>query len=132
MKPKSYASLKRQLDKVFSEWIRRKDCSYYGQAMCVSCGMVSRWQDQQCGHFLPRHYLAGRWNEANCFVQCPSCNVFKRGNYPGFASFLNRTYGPDRIEELVALKWVAMKFSRSDLQAAIDKYAAKIKELPHG
>lgn len=129
MKKPTYASLKKKADRVFSEWIRRKDAGAYGRAVCVSCGMTARWQDQQCGHFLPRHYLAGRWNELNCFVQCPSCNVFKRGNYPGFSSFLNRTYGPERIEELLALKREVVKLRTSDLQDLIKLYQSKLEAL---
>lgn len=129
MKSASYASLKRRLDKIFSEWIRRKDAGAYGRAMCVSCGMVARWSKMQCGHFIPRHYLAGRWNPDNCFVQCPSCNVFKRGNYPGFAAYLNKHFGPQRIEELLELKRKTLKLTRSDLQGMIDRYTGLIKEL---
>lgn len=129
-KSPGYAALKRRLDKIFSEYIRRKDAGAYGRAMCVSCGMVAHYKAMQCGHFLSRNYLAGRWNEKNCFVQCPVCNVFKRGNYPGFASFLNRTYGPERIEELLALKRKAVKFYASDLQTLIDRYTLKLKALP--
>lgn len=126
---KSYASLKRLLDKTFSEWIRRKDVFSHGQEMCVSCGMVGHWKTMQCGHFIPRHYLAGRWNELNCFVQCPGCNVFKRGNYPGFSSFLNRTYGPERIEELLSLKSEVVKLRASDLQELITLYKSKLEAL---
>ena len=129
MKKPTYASRKRKLDSVFSEWIRRKDAGAYGRAVCVSCGMTARWQDQQCGHFLPRHYLSGRWNERNCFVQCPGCNVFKRGNYPGFSSFLNRTYGPERIEELLALKRTTVKLYRGDLEKMILELNEKLGAL---
>jgi len=129
-KSKSYGILKRKLDKVFSIYIRQKDAGAYGQAICVSCGAVARWQSMHCGHFIPRHYLAARWNILNCFVQCPGCNLFKRGNYPGFASFLNRTYGPERIEDLMLLKRESVKYRQSDIQTMINEYTEKLKELP--
>ncbi len=129
MRKPTYASLKRRLDKCFSEWVRRKDASSYQQAMCVSCGMVSHWKLQQAGHFIPRHYLAGRWNSANTFVQCPKCNIFLRGNYPAFANYLNKTFGPTYIEELLKLKRVTKKYTRSDLQEMIEDYQQRLEAL---
>ena len=129
MKAKSYASLKRKLDSVFSEWTRRNSSDSRGRAACVTCGKISRWQDQQCGHFIPRLYLACRWNPDNCFVQCVLCNVFKHGNYPEFADYLIKHFGVERIRSLLALKRVTVKFTRADLQTKIDFYKASIEAL---
>ena len=83
----------------------------------------------QSGHFIPRLYLAGRWNPDNCFVQCPLCNVFKHGNYPEFSAYLIRTFGAEKIDALLALKRETVKFTRADLQAKIDFYKAQIEAL---
>ncbi len=83
----------------------------------------------QCGHYIPRHYLAGRWNSANCFVQCNRCNVFLRGNYPAFSAYLNKTFGPAYIEELLLLKHRTIKLYRGDLEAMIEKYREKLEAL---
>ena len=130
MKTKSYATLKRQLDKVFSEWTRRRFASANGFALCVTCGKAAPWRSMQCGHFIPRSYLAARWNPLNCFVQDAACNVFKRGAYPEFSAYLIRSFGAGYIDTLLALKRQPVKFTRSDLQAMIDDYSAKIKEFP--
>jgi len=129
LKAKSYASLKRKLDSVFSEWTRRSCSNSRGLAACVTCGKVRLWKHQQCGHFIPRLYLAGRWNPDNCFVQCPLCNVFKHGNYPEFSAYLIRTFGAEKIDALLALKRETVKFTRADLQAKIDFYKAQIEAL---
>ena len=55
--------------------------------------------------------------------------MFKRGNYPGFSSFLNRTYGPERIEQLLALKREVVKLRASDLQDLINLYQSKLEAL---
>ena len=129
-KKPTYAGLKRKLDSLFSEWIRRKDAGAYGRAMCVSCGMVSSWnKGMQCGHYISRNYLAGRWNSANCFVQCVACNQFRRGNYPAFSAYLNKTFGPQYIEELLKLKRKTVKLYRSDLEAMIETYKSKLEAL---
>src|SRR6185436_3627256 len=79
---KSYAALKRDLDRVFSIWTRRRFATPYfpGQVACVCCGAVKRWQEQQCSHFVSRSYLATRWHPENCAPSCFQCNVFKKGN----------------------------------------------------
>ena len=130
MKSKSYASLKRKMDKVFSEWIRRRWIGAYGRAMCVSCGMVAFWKSMHCGHFVSRVRLATRWDEENCAVQCPRCNIFLAGNAVGYARWLENRYGPSIFAALDERSKQPTKFSRSDLQSMIDKYVAKIKELP--
>ena len=130
MKAKSYATLKRKLDAVFSEWTRRRYASASGFAVCVTCGRSAPWRTMQCGHFIPRSYLAGRWNPLNCFVQDAACNVFKRGAYPEFSAYLIRSFGPGYIDQLLALKRQPVKFTRSDLQAMISEFQEKLKGLP--
>lgn len=83
----------------------------------------------QCGHFIPRHYLAGRWNSANCFVQCQQCNVFKKGSYPEFSNYLNKTFGPQYIEELLKLKRKTVKLYRGDLEKMCEDYKLKLEAL---
>ena len=127
MKTKSYASLKRRLDKVFSEWIRRKDCSAYGQAMCVSCGAVGHWRSMQCGHFVSRVRLATRWNVENCAVQGARFNIFLRGNAVGYARWLEKRYGSDIFARLDEKSRQSVKFTRTDLQAMIERYTEQLK-----
>lgn len=126
---KSYAALKREMDKVWSIWIRRSDADRNGMVRCVTCGAKDEWKWMQCGHFIPRHYLAGRYNPDNTYIQCPACNVFLRGNYPAFAAFLVKIKGAQFLDELIDLKRQTVKFTRSDLQAMIDKTKADIAGL---
>ena len=127
MKTKSYASLKRKLDKVFSEWIRRRYANSSGIALCVSCGSVGHWKSMQCGHFVSRVRLATRWDGENCAVQCARCNIFLRGNAVGYARWLENRYGPDIFARLDDKSRQSVKFTRADLQAMIDNYAEKLK-----
>ena len=129
MKQKSYAALKKELDRVWSIWVR-KSASVNEYVRCVSCSTKDHWKNMQCGHFIPRHYLAGRWNSDNCWPQCPVCNVFKRGNYPEFAAFLVKQRGPKFLEELIALKREQVKYTRADLQEKINQVKAEIERLP--
>ena len=131
MKAKSYATLKNKLDKVFSEWTRRRLAGPGGIARCVSCGASSHWKWLQCGHFVSRVRLATRWDPQNCAPQCAKCNVLLRGNAVGYARWLENRYGPSIFAELDELSRRPTKFTRADLQSMIDDYQRKLKELPN-
>ena len=128
-KKASYANLKRKLDKVFSEWVRKKGADSNGIATCITCGAKAHWKQMQCGHFIPRHYLAGRWHIENTAIQDASCNIFKRGAYPEFAAWGINHYGQDWLNRMIALKRETVKWSRQDLQQMIEDYTERVKAL---
>ena len=129
MKTKSYATLKRKLDRVFSEYARRRLATTDGLVACVSCSTMKRWQDQQAGHFVSRVRLATRWDIENVNSQCSRCNVLLRGNAVGYSRWLVNRYGQDIFARLEARSRQVVKFRRSDLQAMIQDYSEKLKEL---
>ena len=122
-KGKTYASLKRELDRVFSEYIRQRDMRENNGSRCFTCGLIPlSWRQLQCGHYVSRVHLSTRWNERNCAAQCYACNVLRRGNPAEFTLALQAKYGPGIIQELVDLKRLSVKFSRHELQGRIDYY----------
>jgi hypothetical protein len=121
-KRKTYAQLKKALDRVFSEFIRRQGGEY---PTCITCGAVHAWKVIQCGHFVSRVHLSTRWERLNCAPQCFACNVWKRGSPAEFALALQKKYGPGIIQELVDKKHQEVKFSRSELEGLISDYKAK-------
>lgn len=127
-KKPTLASLKKKLDAVFSEWIRRKD-AINGLAKCVTCGKQARWQEMQCGHFISRTHLATRFSPTNCAVQCVMCNVFKHGNYIEYVVWMVENYGYSVIEDLREEKHRQVKYSRSDYEAMITEYREKLSTL---
>ena len=83
-------SLIAKLDKVFSEYIRRR----HGEiATCVTCGKKDHWKKLQAGHFMSRKHYATRWDEDNVGVQCSACNVFRYGEQYLFAKYLGNKKG---------------------------------------
>jgi hypothetical protein len=125
----SFKTLKNKLDAVFSQWIRRKNATSQGLAVCVSCGAVKPWKEQQCGHFVSRIYLATRWHEKNCAVQCGACNVLRRGNYAEYTAYMLRKYGQGVIDELLVLKRKPVKFTAADLELMIKDTKRKLETL---
>ncbi len=73
-KPKSKSTRSKKitkLDNVFSEFIRKRDCTPYGR--CISCGKVITYDTADCGHYINRKHMATRYDENNCNAQCRHC-----------------------------------------------------------
>ena len=128
-KLQGYSTLKKKLDRIFSEWVRRRFADSRGFAICVSCGKASHWKSLHAGHFVSRVRLATRWDPENVNPQCPRDNIFLAGNAVGYARWLENRYGPSIFAALDERSRRPMKFSRGDLQAMIEEYSEKLKGL---
>lgn len=127
---KTYASAKKKLDQVFSEFVRRRFADHTGAVRCVSCGTVKdHWKEIQAGHFVTRARLATRWHIENAHPQCAACNVLRRGNYAAYSRWMENRYGPSIFAKLDDLSRVPTKFTRADLEAMIEDYKGKIARL---
>ena len=73
--PTTISKLKKKLDKVFSEFIRRRNADHLGFINCFTCGVKKHWKEQQAGHFQSRSHHSTRWDEVNVQVQCIKCNI---------------------------------------------------------
>ena len=120
-KLKSLKSLKAKLDKVFSEYVRDRDCLPNGVGTCITCG---KQRHLQAGHFIRRQHLATRWEPDNVFGQCASCNCWGHGQEAEFYVALVKRLGQARVDELMRLKRTTVHFTRSDLEAMIERFSA--------
>lgn len=123
-KDKSYRKTKDKLDKVFSEFIRRRD-----KGKCFTCGAKKEWKDTDAGHYIKRQHLATRWSEVNVNCQCMGCNRFRDGNKEVYAIRLERKYGYGILQKLEVLRDKGKRFKLSELEELIEKYQNKLKEL---
>ena len=97
MRKPSVSQLKAKLDKLFSLFIRLRDRNSSGDTVCYTCGHTANWKKMQCGHFVPRQYLATRYNEMNCHAQCFACNMYYNGQPSAFAAKLEEDYGKGTV-----------------------------------
>ena len=125
-KRNSISVLKKELDRVFSIYIRKSKANKYGKAICVSCGVSGDWQTMQCGHYNRRSLMSTRWDEKNCHVQCVKCNMFMSGNYPNYTKYLLFNYGAEWIMELVRNGEKIKKWTVEELKNLINYYKARI------
>lgn len=90
---------KKRADEWFSKFIRWRD-----KGQCYTCKYKNDPKRLQCGHFVPRQYLATRYNEINNHAQCYACNMLFNGQPDIYAINLKRDFGNDIVEELNSLR----------------------------
>ena len=123
-KVKSSAKLKKELDTIFSRYIRQKYADDNGMVQCFTCSFREHWKKLQNGHLVSRYYLATRFDERNCRPQCLTCNVYRNGRTPEFADRLSKELGEGIVKELYREAQKIVK----DLpyQKLIDEYKLKV------
>jgi hypothetical protein len=123
------SKLKKKLDKIFSEFIRKRNADHLGFITCFTCGVKKHWKEQQAGHFQSRSHHSTRWDEVNVQVQCVKCNMFRQGEQYKFGLYLDERYGKGTAEELENRAKTIVKINRVDYEEAITRYKQKIKDL---
>lgn len=129
MAKKERAKVIEQLDKVFSEYIRRRYADDHGFVQCYTCGATKHWKEMHAGHFQSRSKYATRWNETNVQVQCVSCNIFKAGEQFKFGIHLDQEHGEGTAEEMMYLANQSGKFTIMELRDMVKEFQQKLREL---
>jgi len=122
------SKLKKKLDQLFSQYIRRRNASD-GMCVCFTCGCNKHYKEMHAGHFQSRRHIATRWDEVNVQVQCPKCNLFNQGEQYKFSVYLDQKYGEGTAEELRVRANTVVKLSRIDYEEAIRNISNKLKQL---
>jgi len=125
------SKLKKKLDKLFSEYIRKRDSDYKGNCKCISCGKEAPafGGSTHAGHLFSRRYLSIRFDEKNVNAQCSYCNTFLSGNQIKAARGVENKWGEGTVANLESRMHVTTKLSRIDYEEAIENIKRKIKEL---
>lgn len=126
-KGKTPAKLKKELDAVFSKFIRQKH-SKNGLVTCYTCKKVFEIKRIQNGHFVSRQYLATRWDENNCRPQCWGCNGFGNGQLLDFEENLIKEIGREKVEELKQKRHEIWKLTPQWYEQKIAYYKSKLEE----
>tara|TARA_R110002110_G_scaffold212234_1_gene425180 strand:+ start:17 stop:424 length:408 start_codon:yes stop_codon:yes gene_type:complete len=127
---KTISKLKKELDTIFSIFIRLRDATDTGLCQCFTCGCVKHYKSgMQCGHFQSRKHLTTRWDEENCQVQCVGCNMFKSGEQYKFSIALDAKYGVGTAEELEFVARKTRKVDRGWYEGEISYYKECVDKL---
>ena len=127
---KTISKLKKELDTIFSVFIRLREANEYGMVQCFTCGVVRGYKDgMQNGHFQSRKHMATRFDTENCQVQCLKCNIFDSGQQYLFSLRLDEKYGEGTAEELEYLARTIHKVSRVEYEEQISYYKNLVENL---
>lgn len=123
-KQKTYKQLLKELDKIFSLYIRTRD-----KGQCFTCPTKKPIKEMHAGHYISRRILSTRFYDKNVFCQCPKCNIFQEGNKPQFAINLQKKFSNGILNELDQLSKIQVKFSRDRLSNMILHYKKELIKL---
>lgn len=135
LKVKGLSALKGDLQKVFNEFIRRRDTqtgNLHGTKyfICISCGQSKGLDQMHCGHFFSvGGHEAVRFDEDNGHGQCAGCNTFKHGNLLNYRKNLIAKIGQKKFDELEQRSQNLSKMMRFEIEYMIKFYKEKIEEL---
>lgn len=115
-----------KLDRIFSEYIRRRDADENGYATCCTCGKRDLWQDMDAGHFVPRQHKSTRYEETNVHAQCRKCNRFNNGEPSAYALFLMKKYDDDIVQLLESKK---QEIHKPNWEEELEIWKEKLEEL---
>tara|TARA_R110000744_G_scaffold315493_1_gene422352 strand:- start:967 stop:1365 length:399 start_codon:yes stop_codon:yes gene_type:complete len=130
-KEKTHARLKKDLDAVFSKYIRWLYADDLGNVECYTCGVQKPISQMQNGHFQSRKHTSTRWHEMNCKPQCVACNMFRQGEQYKFGNKLQAEYGQYTIDELINLSKSSVKYTKHELALLIEEYKEKLADLTY-
>ena len=126
MKKPTLSKIKKELDKVFSQYIRQKYADHRGYVECVTCHVKKPLKEMQCGHYVGRANMSLRYDERNCHPQCVRCNIMMKGNYPAYTEFLLLKLGQVGLMNLIKEGRMTRKWTMKEMQELISFYKEKI------
>ena len=132
-KKRTINQLKKELWKIFSKYIRIRDCiqttgcSSWG--LCISCSKRYHIKLLQAGHFIPGRHNSNLFYERGVHAQCYNCNINLKGNTLNYMDALVELYGEGIIEELRENDRISKKFTVRELEEKMEYYKQKIKDI---
>jgi len=121
--------LEKKLDRIFSAYIRLRDCDINGNVHCVTCNTLKHWRTVHCGHFVKRSYRAVRWDETNCAAQCRRCNRFMGGRQDDFSLYIIDQIGLESYREIMRKKYLEFHVTRDMLNERIAHYSRLLETM---
>ncbi len=126
---KTISKLKKELDRLFSLYIRLRNATPQGMINCFTCGSQKHYKKMHAGHFMSRKYLSTRWHEDNVQVQCPKCNLFGQGEQYTFGKLLDVRINEGTADKLEQLARSTTKIMRHEYEEMIQEYKNKLKDV---
>ena len=117
----SRKSLINKLDRIFSEYIRKKNADKKGFVTCITSQKKYHYSEVDAGHFISRKEMSTRWHEDNVWPQSRFDNRFRYGRQYIYSLALEKKK-QGLPKHLYNLSKETVKYSISDLEEMVEKY----------
>ena len=124
MKINERKKIVRRLDKVFSEYIRKRD-----NYTCIVCGANKNTHVIQAGHLFSRIAYSTRWDEKNSNAQCDGCNKYHEHDFEPYRKAWVDKYGEKEYDILYTKYRKPTKFTSAELNYLIKYYQKKKEDI---
>jgi len=129
-KSKTTSQLIKELDTVFSEFIRVRDADHDGTVICFVTGEKVFWNDGcDAAHFCNRQHMSTRWDEMNVHACTSTSNRHDTDHLPVYGHKMILKYGPEAFHALLDRRRALTKFTAFELQEKIDHYKEEVRKL---
>lgn len=127
MRAISRKGLIKKIDKIFSEYIRKRDANTNGVCKCVTCNREFHYTKLDAGHFISRKHMATRWDERNVASQCYYCNRYQNGRQFAFSLHLDKQQ-EGLAKELYDKSCDVVKYTTDDLHELVNHYKTLLEK----
>lgn len=134
------SQLLQEADRLFSEFIRGRDCDKNGNVACVCCGKIYNREDKdrngdkvvQCLHFIKREVYSLRFDEDNTATGCSYCNKDMHLNptgtaYKQFKEYLIADLGENAVAEMEVAHRKVNMLEAQQLKNIIEHYELQMR-----
>lgn len=128
---KSQKTLIKELDAVFSMFIRMRDSKAYGfkYFKCPTCGRTLPFEEADCSHYYSRVNMNTRFDEDNTVAECRFDNRFNSSHLIALGEYLRHKLGEQRYMLLKLKANTHKKWECWELEQLIKYYKARIEQL---
>ena len=132
-KDTTITALKKRLWKIFSIYIRMRDClettGTITHGKCCTCGRDYPIGKLQAGHFIPGREDSILFDPTCVHAQCYRCNVQHSGEWVKYFRFMEKKYGGEFIFALMEKSETKCMITSEWIETTAEYYLERIYEM---
>ena len=132
-KETTITTLKKRLWKIFSIYIRMRDClettGTVDHGLCCTCKRDYPIGKLQAGHFIPGREDSILFDPIYVHAQCYRCNIKRQGEWLKYFRFMEKKHGREFVLELMDRSEKKCKITPEWIETTAAYYLEKIEEM---
>lgn len=129
-KRESVSMLRKKLDWIFSEYIRRKYSDKKWTITCISCEKKIHWKESHNCHWISRGNKQYRFDEDNCRPWCAWCNTFNQEFHQRIFTIKQiKRLWQETVDIMIDNTNYVYKQGKTELRALIDEFTIKLNKI---